>query len=191
MISFADIARVLRKELSGNRYRHSLAVARLAGELADIHGGNVSEARLCGLVHDCAKEWSPKKLIAHVNKRKLRVPALGVILATAPNLLHAYVSADVARSRKWISSRAAVLAVSAHTLGRVPMTMLDSIVFIADLASYDRRFPGVRRVRQVARADLRAGLRAALAVKLGHQLRKQKRFHPMPIAVWNGLLDRK
>jgi HD superfamily phosphohydrolase YqeK len=81
--------------------------------------------------------------------------------------------------------------VAAHTLGRVPMTPLDMIVFIADLAAYDRAFPGVRRIRQIARANLRAGARAAVALKLEHQLRKNKRIHPTPVAVWNHLLDGK
>jgi predicted HD superfamily hydrolase involved in NAD metabolism len=188
---FAEIARILEKELSTRRFQHSLSVARLAGELAERHGADIEEARLCGLVHDCAKEWKPGALVAYVKKRRLKIPHIDHILPSNPNLLHAYVSADVARRNGWLRSAAAERAVAAHTLGCVPMGKLETIVYIADLASYDRAFRGVRTVRAVARKDLRRGLRAALAVKIGHQLRKNKSIHPVTIAVWNSLAEAK
>ena len=187
MIAFAAVANVLKKELSDSRYRHSLAVARLAGELAKTHGWDVEDARMAGLVHDCAKEWKPKQLIYYARRRRLKIPDLKFILPSSPNLLHAYVSADVAKHNGWIHTAAQVSAVRAHTLGCVPMGNPESILFVADLAAYDRAFPGVRRIRAVARRDLHAGLREALALKMNHQLRKGKRIHPMPVAVWNSL----
>ena len=190
MRTFEDVARRLKKELSPARYEHSRAVARLAGELAALHGWNVQDARLAGLVHDCAKEWKPKALIAYAKRHRLKVPGLRFIVDHAPNLLHAYVSAEVARRHGWIRTAAQRRAVAAHTLGRVPMGKEESILLIADLAAYDRRFPEAPRVRKTARDNLRAGLREALAVKFLYQLRKGKTIHPMPVAVWNSLWDK-
>jgi len=187
MTSFADVSKILEKELSKNRFRHSLAVARLAGELAKIHGWNVDDARMAGLVHDCAKEWKPRQLIFYARRRRLRVPGLQFILPDSPNLLHAYVSADVAKENGWIRTAAQVRAVASHTLGRLPMEKPETILFVADLAAYDRRFKDARRIRRLAREDLRAGLREALAVKIKDQLRRGKRIHPMPVAAWNSL----
>jgi predicted HD superfamily hydrolase involved in NAD metabolism len=189
MTAFRDVAAALEKELSARRYRHSLAVARLAGELARRHGWEPAEARMAGLVHDCAKEWRPDDLIAYVRRRKLAVPDLPFILKTSPGLLHAYVSAAVARERGWIETAAQARAVSAHTLGRWPMGVEESVLFIADLAAYDRKFPEARRVRAVAKKDLRAGLREALRVKFHYQLLKSRKIHPMPVSVWNRLLE--
>lgn len=187
MITFDGVARLLKKQLSPARYRHSLAVARLAGELAARHGWKTEDARLAGLVHDCAKEWTPKELIAYAKRHRLKVPDFRFIVEQSPNLLHAYVSADVARRHGWIRTAAQARAVAAHTLGRLPMGKEESILFIADLAAYDRRFPEARRVRKIARENLKAGLREALAVKFHYQLKKGKRIHPMPVAVWNSL----
>jgi putative nucleotidyltransferase with HDIG domain len=105
MSRFAEISAALSRELSPRRQRHSLAVARLAGELAALHGEDREEARLCGLVHDCAKEWKPEELMKRVTRRRLAVPNLSFIRETSPGLLHAYVSADVARERGWLSAR--------------------------------------------------------------------------------------
>lgn len=168
-----------------------MAVARLARELALIHGWNKDDARIAGLVHDCAKEWPPKKLLKHVRRRRLAVPDIPFILKNGPNLLHAYVSADVARQKGWIRTKAQVNAVAAHTLGQLPMGKPESILFIADLAAYDRRFPEARQVRKIARENLHAGLREAFRVKFHYQLLKSKKIHPTPLAVWNSLVDTK
>lgn len=177
----------LRKTLSPNRFRHCLAVARFAAELAKRHGWDPEKARMAGLTHDCAKEWTPQRLAAHVRRRKLSVPGFSFILKTSPNLLHAYVSADVAREKGWLRTAEQVRAVAAHTLGSVSMGVAESVLFVADLASPDRRFREAPAVRRIARQDLRAGLRAALAVKLHYQLLKGKQIHPMPVQVWNWL----
>ena len=187
---FADVAAVLKKELSPARFRHSMAVARFAADLARRHGWNPDRARMAGLVHDCAKEYSPARLAAHVRRRRLAVPDLALILRNAPGLLHAYVGADVARSNGWISAEQ-VRAVAGHTLGAGKMGVPETILFVADLAAPDRAFRDAARIRRIARRDLRAGLREALAVKLAHQLRKSKAIHPTPVRVWNALVGRK
>lgn len=190
-MTFSEVATIMKAELSPARYRHSLAVARLAGELARAHGWKKDDARLAGLVHDCAKEWTPQRLIAYARRWKLKIPHHPFIVQTSANLLHAYVGADVAFRAGWIRTPAQRRAVSAHTLGSLPMGVPESILFIADLAAYDRRFPEAARVRQTARRNLRAGLREALAVKFYYQLLKGKKIHPMPVAVWNSLSEKK
>lgn len=187
---FAAVSAILEKRLSRARYRHCLAVARFAADLARRHGWDPGEARMAGLVHDCAKEWSPARLAAHVRRRRLAVPDLPFILANAPNLLHAYVSADVAVTNGWIARGAQARAVAAHTLGAVRMGVPEMVLFVADLASPDRPFPLAFAVRRVARRDLRAGFREALAVKIGYQLRQSKAIHPLPVRAWNALHGR-
>lgn len=178
----------LEMTLSPHRFRHSLAVAKLSAELARVHGWDVEKARMAGLVHDCAKEWKPKALISHVRRKKLKVPELDLIVKTSPGLLHAYVSADVARRNGWIRDAAQIRAVAAHTLGADRMDVPEMIVFVADLAAYDRTFSEAASVRRTARRDLRAGYREALAVKLDRNVRKSKPIHPQAIRAWNNLL---
>ncbi len=187
MITFAAVAKILEKDLSRNRYRHCLGVAKLAGELAKIHGWNIEDARMAGLVHDAVKEWKPRKLYNYVRRHRLPIPNLRLIYPRFPNLLHAYVGADVARRQGWIRTPAQIRAVSAHTLGRVPMGIPESILFVADLAAYGRPYPEARRIRKVARRDLRAALVASLIVKFQDQFDRQRPLHPMPVAVWNSL----
>ncbi len=187
--SYRAIAKILKSELSPYRFLHSLAVSRLAADLARRHGWDPEKARMAGLVHDCVKEWSPSRLLARVRKRRLKIPDLKFILENSPGLMHAYVGADFARAQGWIDAEQA-RAVAAHTLGSEKMTVPEMIVFIADQASTDRRFRHAMNTRRIARQNLRAGFREAMAVKIGYQLRKGKKIHPLPVRVWNRLLEK-
>ena len=45
-------------------------------------------------------------------------------------------------------------AIAAHTTGRIPMTMLDMIIFISDYIEPSRAFKGVDEVRHMAYEDI-------------------------------------
>jgi predicted HD superfamily hydrolase involved in NAD metabolism len=175
---------------SPSRFKHSLHVADLAARLGTKYGWDPDRARLAGLLHDWAKEWRPSKLIRYVRKHNLKIPDQPFILKNHPNLLHAYVSADVVRRQKWIVNESDLLAISSHTLGSLNMRREEKILYIADLASPDRRFGEVDQIRREAFRHLNRGFVSALALKIGYQLRKNKPIHPLPIKIWNNLHDK-
>ena len=180
----------LEKELSGPRFRHSLAVAQVAADLAARHGWNPEKARLAGLLHDCAKEWAPKKLLAHVRRHRVPVPNMDFILKISPNLLHAYVGADRARRAGWTHDAEVLNAMRAHTVGRVPMAVPDKILYVADFAAHDRTFPEAGLVRASAEENLEVGFRAALEHKIRFQLIKGHAVHPLALRLWNRTVAR-
>ena len=190
MSLFETLSQELKHLQSPARYRHSLAVARLAAKLGRRYGWEPERAKLAGLLHDWAKEWPPQALVQYVRSRRLRVPALSLIVKTAPNLLHAYVSADVARSKKWLRHPEDVRAVAAHTLGAPVMGTAEKILYVADLASPDRRYREAAGIRKQALQDLDQGFAAAVALKLSYQLRKRRAIHPLPIHMWNRVVCR-
>ena len=185
---YLRLKKKLRQKQSPKRFEHSVSVGDWAARLGAAHGWPAERARLAGLLHDYAKEWSPKKLQRYVEKHKLKVPDVTFILATSPNMLHAYVSADVAKRKKWITRSKDLLAISSHTLGRERMGLEEKILFIADFSAPGRTYPSARAIRRTALADLEAGFRETLALKIGWHLRKTKAIHSLPIRVWNRLV---
>jgi predicted HD superfamily hydrolase involved in NAD metabolism len=189
--SDAEIARALRAGLSPARWRHTLSVARWARALAGRHGADARRAYTAGLVHDCAKEWSPARLRAAVAGRRLRVPGRAFILRhRQTGLFHAHVSAWEARRAFGVRDGAVLSAVARHTLGAGRMSRLDKVLYVADFSSPDRRYAAAAEVRRLARRDLDAALRAAVRHKMDHVLRTGRALHPQTVSLWNGLKSR-
>lgn len=173
----------LRRNLSRERYVHTLSVARLARALARKHGLPAEKAYLAGLLHDLAKEWSGKKLLVYF-RRKMKYQN-GSHYKFAPHLLHAPVSADLARRVWHVNDREILRAIAGHTLGFVKMAPLEKVLYVADLASTDRKFSMARRIRQMARRNINRAFRAALAEKFHHVIRSGMTLHPLSVRVWN------
>lgn len=181
----------LKKKQSPNRFKHSVSVSELTATLAKKHGWDVSRARLAGLLHDCVKEWSPKKMAKYVKKYKLTIPDLGFIRRESPNMLHAYVAAHVVKKKGWLKSKTDLRAIESHTLGRKKMTLEEKILYIADFSEPGRPYAETAaRIRALAFKDLNAAFREAMSNKIGWQLKKGKPIHPYTIAVWNRLFAR-
>jgi predicted HD superfamily hydrolase involved in NAD metabolism len=178
----------LKKTLSKKRYEHCVAVAELAAALAKDHGWDLDMAYNAGLLHDCAKEWSPKKLISYIRKNRVQVPGFDFICQTNPNLLHAYVGAHWARKNKWLTDPTALRAIQYHTLGGIKMGIPEMIIFIADFASKDRQYTTAKIVRKEAFRNLKSAFRLALGKKIRWNLKASKPIHPFTIQVWNSNL---
>jgi predicted HD superfamily hydrolase involved in NAD metabolism len=185
MIPIETIKVELKKSLSPYRYHHSLCVADLAEELGNKYGWNPETAYRAGLLHDCAKEWSPQQMISYVKKKRLKIPKLKFILKNSTNLMHAYIGAAYAKEQGWLTDKIALRAISAHTLGAKKMSLADKIIFVADFSSADRRHASSSEVRRVARKNFVQGFKLALYYKILSHLLKQKPIHPLVLKVWN------
>ena len=184
---YRELRGKLREKQSANRFAHSVSVGDLAARLGKRHGWSPERARLAGLLHDYAKEWSPGELRRYVKKHRVAVPEFNFIWETSPNMLHAYVSAHIAQKKGWIKKKDA-LAIASHTLGHPTMGLEQKIIYIADMSAPGRSYPEARAVRRAAMTDLDRAFREALTFKLGWQVKKGKPVHPLPVLVWNRLV---
>ena len=66
------LRKAMEKELNAKRYEHTLSVAYTAASLAMVHGVEPSKALIAGMLHDCAKCLSNKKLISICEKTTSR-----------------------------------------------------------------------------------------------------------------------
>ncbi len=183
------LLKLLKPALSAERYAHSLAVARLAGELARRWGVNEEKARLAGLLHDCGRCMAAQSMPAYARARRLKIPALEETARRNPLLLHAYLSEDLCRRRYAVTDLEVLSAVRKHTLGDLRMSSLDRLLYVADACSYDRAYAAAPKLRKAAFQDLEAAFKSCVGLKLDDALSRQAWLHPLTVSLWNRLQD--
>lgn len=146
----------LRKEMAkiqdGKRYEHTLSVAYTAANLAACHGEDIDQALVAGLLHDCAKCLSDKRLLSICEKQKLPVSPQE---EKKPSLLHAKVGSYLAREEYHIADPDILNAIHNHTTGRPGMSLLEKIIFVADYMEPGRKqAPRLEQIRKTAFTDL-------------------------------------
>ena len=141
----------LKEMLSEKRFAHSVAVASQAVKLAEIYGEDPNKALIAGLVHDACKELSKQEQLKMINK-------FGIILddieKTEPNIWHGYAASGFITEKWGILDKDICSAVKYHTCGRGNMTVLEKIIFVADLTSLDRDYPDSTPIRETSYKSL-------------------------------------
>lgn len=81
-------------------------------------------------------------------------------------------------------------AVRFHTVGRPGMSLLEEIIYIADMISDERDYKGVTKMRRLAYEDLQAAMLTALTDAIGSVLKKEGMIPQYTIAAYNSYLLR-
>ena len=176
---------ILKKELSQERYLHSIGVMETAINLARKHGVSEYKAAIAGLLHDCAKD------IPEEEQLKLALEfgiLLDEITCFERVLLHGPVGAKLAEIKFGIKDKEILKAIEIHTTGDENMTLLDKIIYIADYIEPGRDFPGVEDIRDKTYEDLDEGVLMGLNSTIVYVLKKNSLLHPRTIDARNMLL---
>ena len=140
-----------KEALSKKRYEHTMAVARLSGELARVYGADVEAAKAAGLLHDISKEI-PSDVQFTILKES------GIINDTSllanPNVYHGITAFLTVPERFSVTDEDVLNAIRYHTTGRRGMSLLEKIVYVADVVSYDRTYKEAEELRERAFSDL-------------------------------------
>ncbi|MGE5550241.1 MAG: bis(5'-nucleosyl)-tetraphosphatase (symmetrical) YqeK [Bacteroidota bacterium] len=174
------------RSLSPERWRHTLGVAATAEELALIHGADPDLARVAGLLHDYAREMAPEELQRLATAKGLEIDP---IEAREPLLLHGKVGAMLAYERFGLAHPDLLAAIAQHITGAPGMTLLASVVFLADFIEPGRRDDVCAHARSAARSDLRRALLLALDATMHYVITRGYFLHPRSVAARNELLD--
>jgi len=150
--------------LNPNRVNHVLGCRDTCVALAKRWGADETDAARAGILHDITKALDgPLQLTL--------CSAYGKILddfsKKYPKTLHALTGSMVAQ-RIFGENESVVAAIRSHTTGKANMTLLETIVYVADYMEPNRDFPGVERLRELAYTDLRAALKLGLEMTLEH-----------------------
>ena len=167
--------------LSPQRFAHTLYVVAYARHLAEVHGVNLNQAVCAALLHDCAKCMKLEEMQEAARKHDL---VADQAIFNNGNLLHSAVGAQVAREAFGISDPEVLEAIACHTLGRIPMTPLDMIVFLADKIEASRAaYPLLEAIRQRAEESLPGAVRLSLESTAAYVAARGGVLHPATLEV--------
>lgn len=154
-MTIPEIEKLLKVRLSDKRRNHVLCVRKQALILAKIYGVDEKKAELAALLHDITKEESEKRQLQKLEKSDIIFPR--EILGTPP-LYHAKTGMLFARDELGIKDMDILNAISYHTTGRGDMSMLEKIIFVADATSEERKYQGVKQIREQSYTDIDAAI---------------------------------
>lgn len=174
----------LQKNLTPERYYHSLCVYELAVKLAKFYKVDVYTVSISALLHDCAKWMNTKQSKNYITKNNIKIKNYDFVIKYLPQILHSYIGADIAQKKFNIKSKNIINAIKHHTVGRVNMTIYEKIIFIADSLSADRKHK-----LPVAKKDIFDNLdnvfKIVLQNKIKYVINQFKILHPDIINIWN------
>lgn len=175
----------LKADIGIKRFEHSLRVMETSIKLANRYNFSVEKAAIAGLLHDCGK------LKGETNLLKVSSD-FGIILDSMTKcnseLIHSILSAAIAEKEYGIKDQEILRAIRYHTTGRENMSLLEKIVYIADLIEPGRSFEGVDKLRRLALEDLDKCLLYSLDNTLKFLIEKKKLIHIDSIKARNYLL---
>ena len=178
MLSFDEIQLRVSQWLSKKRFKHTLGVVESATHLAKLYGVDVEKARLAALLHDCAKEL-PLQDMQNLVKSE----------SYDGNLLHGLAGMIRAKKEFSISDDEVLEAIRVHTTGKVHMSTLDKVIFLADYIEPNRDFPGVDELRNVSELDLDKAVLLGFDNTIIHLIEQNLSIYPLTILGRNDVLQ--
>jgi predicted HD superfamily hydrolase involved in NAD metabolism len=166
-VDFVRAAQRVREHINQHhRYAHILRVARTSAALARAHGLDPLQARIAGLLHDLARLYPGDRLIRECEERGMPIDAFE---RANPVVLHARLSAELARDWFGVTDEAILSAIRKHTVAAATMSHLDEIVYLADGLEPGRDHAGRADLLDLAFHDLTGAMRAQLTETLVYQ----------------------
>ena len=175
---------LVRSRLSDKRYEHTINVKKMAVKLAKQYGVDEEKAALAALLHDSAKELSKDEMRAILQAH----PEYAEGGESRPTpVWHGICAAILARTEWGVEDEAVLSAIACHTAGKPGMSKLDKIVYLADMSSAERDWPGVNRLRKLERKDLDAAMLMALKQTNDFVLSQGKPLDPVSKAAYEDI----
>lgn len=185
-MEYGEAKKLVKSLLSEKRWQHTKNVKKMAVRLAERWGADPDKAALAAILHDAAKEMPRADL--------LQIFADNAIIANnaaarpAP-VWHGPASAILCKTRWGVTDSEVLSAIECHTTGKPGMSKLDKILYLADMTSAERDFPGVEALRSLAFEDLDAAMLAALKQSIDFVDEKNAAMDEMTLAAYRDLLE--
>jgi predicted HD superfamily hydrolase involved in NAD metabolism len=173
----------LSENVPPKRIQHILGVEQMAIELAGHYQLDTETAAQAGLMHDLAKYFKPQRLLELARAEGLPIDEVDI---AAPHLLHADVSAIVARDEFGITDPEILQAIADHTLGRPEMSPMSCIIFLADTLEAGRGdTEELQSLRQLSYQNLHRAVWHTCDYSLQYLLSTRCLIHPRTIRTRN------
>lgn len=149
---YSDKIKILKQNLTENRFYHSMEVAKEARNLAINYDIDYEKAFLSGILHDCCKCFNKEQILNACKKYKFE---LDDVLSSQLDLSHSFLGSFVAYDVYGVKDEDILNSIKYHTTGRKNMSILEKILYIADYIEPTRNyFEGIEKARELAYKNL-------------------------------------
>ncbi len=140
IINSIDVNEWIKNKLRHNeeRYLHSLGAQEAAKKLAAEFGADVEKASIAALIHDNAKCYKYEELLKVIEENNFPVEE---VIKNNRKVVHAFVGACLAQKELGIQDEDIINAIMYHTTGRINMSLLEKVVYLADKIEMKTRPP--------------------------------------------------
>ncbi len=182
-----DLEQIKKELIQRNDFRkeHTLSVVKVAVNMARKYEANIHKVKLAGLLHDYARNYENKKLLEIVEKNNIKIDKWEKEI---PDLLHSPVGAFLAKNEFEVKDEEILNAIRYHTIGRPEMTLLEKIIFVADVIEPKRNFPGVDLMREKIEVDLDKAVILVCDFTIKYNIDRKRIIHPNTLLTRNSLL---
>lgn len=182
-----EFLEILKSRLTPQRLYHSICVAERSKHLAEIFDGDTEKAYTAGLIHDIMRYEPVDKMLEMIEDD-------GQVLTDSEKeitvTLHAIAGEIFLRKELNVTDGEILSAVRWHTTGKEDMTLLEKIIYVADLTSEDREYPDIFEVRALAEESLDKTLLRGLSFTIEDNEKKYRPIHEDTLKAYNYLLER-
>ena len=147
----------VQSRLKYGRLFHTAGVVATATSYAKATGESVEKARIASLLHDIAKY-----------ERAEDYPECEIPADAPESVKHQYLGAYIAKKEFKIEDEDILNAIRYHTTGRPEMSLLEKIVFTADLLDPSRSYDEVDELRLAVEKDFEAGFKRCVERLIEH-----------------------
>ncbi|MGN0974697.1 MAG: bis(5'-nucleosyl)-tetraphosphatase (symmetrical) YqeK [Gemmiger sp.] len=178
-MNYEEAKKMVKKRLSAKRWQHTLNVKKMAVKLAKRYGADEEKAAMAAILHDSAKEMPKDELLQIFKDNAIIAENAG--MRPAP-VWHGVAAAILCETRWGITDPEILSAIRCHTTGKPGMSKLDKILYLADMTSADRAYPGVDELRELEFQDLDTAMCSALERTMEFVKEGGKQADPMSAA---------
>ncbi|SCH35847.1 MULTISPECIES: bis(5'-nucleosyl)-tetraphosphatase (symmetrical) YqeK [unclassified Romboutsia] len=187
-MNLTDINEKLKDMLPKRRLNHSLNVAECAVKLCEIYNCDNEKAYIAGIVHDCAKYLTLEEVDYYVRKYNIKLDELEM---ESLALSHSIIGSYIARYEFEINDIEILDAIRYHTTGKENMSLLEKIIYMADLIEKDRNFPNVDLLRELTYSGK---LDEALLISFNNTIKfvidNNQLIHPRTVSARNYIMKK-
>lgn len=185
-MNYKEIEKVLKKMLPERRLEHSINVSKCAVQLSKVYKCDEEKAKIAGIIHDCAKYFTDEQIEDCVRKFNIELDPLEV---NNRSLSHSVIGSYVAKEVFNIDDEEIINAIKYHTTGRENMSLLEKIIYMADLIEEGRKFPRVEELRELT---FSGKLEEALILSFNNTIKfvidNNQLIHPRTVSARNYVL---
>ncbi len=170
--------------LPPKRWQHTVGALEVALHLAKLHRVDEEKVYLATLLHDIGKAYPLEKQREIAYEQNLLTPED----SKAEGVIHARVSAFIARTQYGIEDEEILFVINHHSTGHPDYGPLGWILYVSDYLDPNRQLVHQQTLLASCEANLKEGCLLVLLAKLQYLFDERRYLHTKSVEFYNSLL---